>query len=148
MEQLKSQIASFRHIDEDNDTTWIYYVGGGSGSGLLLPITTTCIVYWCCKNNQDSVPRTPPPVTYIAPKNHNMSMPQVGATGADHSSAADQVTVRFKEPMGNRRLDDYQMLNAFASVLLDQHEDLGTDVIECCRRLRPRQYSAVLQIVD
>ena len=60
MEQLKSQITSFWHIDEDNDTTWINYVGGGSGSGLLLLITISCIVYWCCKNNQDSVARTPP----------------------------------------------------------------------------------------
>ena len=29
MEQLKSQIASLRHIDEENDTTGIYSVGGG-----------------------------------------------------------------------------------------------------------------------
>ena len=52
--------------------------------------------------------RTPPPVTYIVPENHNVSMPQVGATGADHSSAPGQVTVRFQEPMRNRRMDDYR----------------------------------------
>ena len=45
MEQIRSQISSFRHIHEDKDTTWIYYVGGGSGSGLLLDITIGCIVY-------------------------------------------------------------------------------------------------------
>ena len=95
MEQLKSQIASFRQNDENNDTTWIYYVGGGSDSGLLLLITISCIEYWCCKNNQDSVARTPAPVTYIAPENQNVSMPQVGTTGADHSSAPGQVTKRF-----------------------------------------------------
>ena len=61
--------------------------------------------------------RTPSPITYTASENHNVSMPQVGATGADHSSAPAQVTVRFQEPVGNRRLDDYQMQNAFASAL-------------------------------
>ena len=142
MEQLKSRIASFRHIDEDNDTTWIYYVGSGSGSGLLLLITISCIVDWCYKNNQDSVAGTPPPVTYIAPENHNVSMPQVGATGADHSSAPGQVTVKFQEPMGNRRMHDYQIQNAFASALLDQLDDLGTNVKEHNRSMRPRQYSA------
>ena len=92
--------------------------------------------------------RTPPPVTYIAPENPNMSMPQVGATGADYSSAPGQVTVRFQEPMGNRRLDDYQMKNAFAPALPDQLEDLGTNVKEYCRRLRPRQYSSVPKTED
>ena len=41
---------------------------------------------------------------------------------------------------------DYQMQNAFATALLDQQEDLGADVTEHLRRLRPRQYSAVTQI--
>ena len=90
--------------------------------------------------------RTPPPITYIAPENHNVSMSQVGATGADHSPAPGQMTVRFQEPIGNRRMDDYQMQNAFASAILDQLEDLGTDVKEHCRRLMPRQYSAVPHI--
>ena len=124
MEQLRSHISSFRHIDEDKDTTWIYYVGGGAGSGLLLLITIECIVYWCCKNNQDNIARKPPPMMYIALQNHNMSIPQVGAIGADHNSASGQVTVQSLEPVGDRRMDrDYQMQNAFASALLDQLED-------------------------
>ena len=76
-----------------------------------------------------------------------MSIPRVGAIGADQNSAPSQVTVGFWEPVGNRRMvTDYQMQNAFATALLDQLEDLGTNVTEHCRRLRPRQYSAVPQI--
>ena len=148
MEQLKSQIALFMHTDEDNDTTWIYYVRGGSGTGLLLLITISCIVHLCCKNNWDSVARTTLPVIYIAPENYNMSMLQVDATGADSQLSSWSGDGKVQEPMGNRRMDDYQMQNAFASALLDQLEDLGADVKEHHRRLSPRQYSAVPQIED
>ena len=149
MEQLRSQISRFRHIDEDTDIIWIYYVGGGSGSALLLLITIGCIVYWCCKNSQDNVARTPPPVTHIAPENHKMSIPKVGAIGADHSSVPCQVTVQYLEPLGNRKMDrDYQMHNAFVPTFLDQLENLGANVKEHCRRLRPKQYSAIPQIDD
>ena len=41
---------------------------------------------------------------------------------------------------------DHEMQNAFASALLDQLKDLGANVKEQYRRLRPRQYSATLQI--
>ena len=41
---------------------------------------------------------------------------------------------------------NYDMQNAFASALLHQLEDLGTNVKEHCRRVRPRQYSAIPQI--
>ena len=41
---------------------------------------------------------------------------------------------------------DNDMQNAFASALLDQLEDLGTNVMVHHRRLRPRQYSAIAQI--
>ena len=34
IDQLRAQIASFRHINTDTDKSWIYIVGGGSGSGL------------------------------------------------------------------------------------------------------------------
>ena len=91
--------------------------------------------------------RTPPPVTYTAPESPNMSIPRVGAIGADQNSAPGQVTVGFQEPVGNRRtVTDYHMQNAFATALLDQLEDLGANVTEHCRRLRLRQYSAVPQI--
>ena len=88
-------------------------------------------------------------MTYIAPENHNLNIPQVGTIGADHSSAPGQVTVEFPEPLETRRMDrDYQMQNAFASALLDQLEDLGVNVKEHHRRLWPWQYSAVPQIED
>ena len=41
---------------------------------------------------------------------------------------------------------NYDMQNSFASALLDQLEDLGADVKELNRRLRPRQYSAIPHI--
>ena len=67
-------------------------------------------MYWCCKNHQDIETRIPPPVTYTAPEGPNMSMPRVGAIGADQNSAPGQVTVGFQEPVGNRRMvTDYQM---------------------------------------
>ena len=68
-----------------------------------------------------------------------MRIPRVGAIGADWNSAPGQVTVGFQAPVGDRRMaTDYQMQNAFAPALLDQLEDLGTDVTEHHRRLRPR----------
>ena len=104
-------------------------------------------VYWRCKHHQSKETRTPLPVTYTAPESPNMSIPRVGAIGTDQNSAPGQVTVGFWEPVGNRRMvTDYQMENAFATALLDQLEDLGADVTEHHRRLRPRQYSAVPQI--
>ena len=86
-------------------------------------------------------------MTYTAPESPNMSIPRVGAIGADQNSAPSQVTVGFQEPVGNRRMvTDYHMENAFATALLDQLEELGANLTEHCRRLRPRQYSAIPQI--
>ena len=36
IDQLRAQIASFRHINVDNKQSWIYIVGDGSSSGFLL----------------------------------------------------------------------------------------------------------------
>ena len=56
-------------------------------------------------------------------------------------------TVEIQDSVGNKRMVlNYDMKNDFASALLDQLEDLGTNVKEHCRRLRPRQYSAIPQI--
>ena len=49
--KLKTQIASFRHIETDKTTSWIYYVGGGSGSGSILLILICCLVCWRCKHH-------------------------------------------------------------------------------------------------
>ena len=147
IDQLRTMIASFRHIETNKSTSWIYYVGGASGSGFILLIVICHLVCWRCKHHQSKENRTPPPVTYTAPEIPNMSIPRVGAIGAGQNSAPDQVTVRFQDPVGNRRMvTDYQMQNAFATVLLDQLEDLGADITEHHRRLKPRQYSAIPQI--
>ena len=57
--QLRVQIASFRHINPDMDRPWIYYVGGGSGSGLVLLIVICCLWYWCCKKTHSHETRLP-----------------------------------------------------------------------------------------
>ena len=147
IDQLGTQIASFRHIETNKSTSWIYYVGGGSGFGSILLIVICCIVCQRCKHHQSRETRTPPPVMYTAPESPNMSIPRVVAIGDDQNSASGQVTVGFQEPLSNRRMvTDYQKQNAFATALLDQLEDLGVDVMEHCGRLRPSQYSAIPQI--
>ena len=76
-----------------------------------------------------------------------MSTPRAGAIGVDQNSAPGQVTVGIQDSVGDKRMVlNYDMQNAFASAHLDQLEDLGADVREHHRRLRPRQYSAIPQI--
>ena len=73
--------------------------------------------------------------------------PERGAIRAGQSSALGQRTVGFQDPVGNRGLVmDHEIQNAFALALLDQLEDLGTNIKEHHRRLRSRQYSAIPQI--
>ena len=68
----------------------------------------------------------------------------MGAIGADQNSAPGQVTVGIQDSVGDKRkVLNYDMQNAFASALLDQLEDLATNVREHHRRLRPRQYSTI-----
>ena len=145
--QLRTKIVSFRHINTDKTTSWIYYVGGGSGSGSICLIVICCLVCWRCKHHQSNGTRSPSPTAYTAPENPNMSTPRVGAIGVDQNPAPGQVTVGIQDPVGDKRMVlNYDMQNAFASTLLDQLEDLGDDVREHCMRLRPRQYSAIPQI--
>ena len=142
--QLRTQIASFRQIDTNKSTSWTYYVGGGSGSGSILLIVICCLVCWRCKHHQSNGTRSPSLTAYTAPENKNMSTPRVGAIGVDQNSAPGQVTVGIQDSVGDKRMVlNYDMQNAFASALLDQLEDLGADDREHHRRLRPRQYSAI-----
>ena len=72
---------------------------------------------------------------------------KVSAIRTGQSSALGQETVGIQDSVDNQRMVlKYDMQNTFASALLDQLEDLGTDFKEHCRRLRPRQYSAILQV--
>ena len=83
VDQLRAQIANFRHINPDTDRPWIYYVGGGSGSGLVLLIVICCALYCCCKRIQNQETRSPACVTNTAPENANMLHTRVGAIGTD-----------------------------------------------------------------
>ena len=51
IDQLRAQIASFRHINIDNKQSWIYIVGGGSGSGFLLLVVMCGCLCWKCKSS-------------------------------------------------------------------------------------------------
>ena len=146
-DQLRAQIASFRHMEANKAKSWIYYVGGGLDSGFILLIVICCVVCWRCKHHQSKETRSPPHIAYTASENPNMKHQREGAIRAGQHSALGQGTVGFQDPVGNRRLVmDYEMPNAFASAPLDQLEDLCVNVKEYDRRLRPRQYSAVTQI--
>ena len=87
MEQLRTQISSFRHIETKTDQYWIYYVGGGSGSGLLLLLVIGGLVYWCCKRPRYDLARPPVSVTYTAPEGQSMMQTREAAIGADKYSA-------------------------------------------------------------
>ena len=68
---------------------------------------------------------------------------RVGAIGTRRGSVPDWETVRIQNPAGTQ----YTVLSndrqfAFASALLDQLKDYGTDVREHCRRLRDRHHIA------
>ena len=74
---------------------------------------------------------------------------KVGTIRTGQSSALGQETVGIQDSGGKKRMVlNYDMQNSFASTLSDQLEDLVTNVKEHCRRLRPRQYSAIPQIED
>ena len=102
--QLRTQITSFRHIDTDKLTPWIYYVGGGSGSGSILLIVVCCLVCWRCKHHHSNETSSPSPTAYTAPENPNMSTPRVGAIGVDQNSAPGQVTVGIQDSVGDMRM--------------------------------------------
>ena len=147
IDQLRAQIANFRHISSDKSKPWIFYLGGGSGSGLILIMVICCLLYWCCKKTQAQKTRSLTSVTYTDPENLNMVHPRVDTIGTDKYSVSGQETVRIQAPVGTQsRVLDNDMQYAFASALLDQLDSYGADVNEHHRRLRSRQYSAKPQI--
>ena len=71
----------------------------------------------------------------------------MGAIGTDKYSVPGWETVGIHNPVGiQRKVLSNDMQYAFATALLDQLEDYGTDVMEHCRRLRTRQHPAKPQI--
>ena len=55
-DKLRTQLASFRQIETNKSTSWIYYVGGGSGSGSIFLIVICCLACWRCKHHQVKKP--------------------------------------------------------------------------------------------
>ena len=147
IDQLRTQIASFRQIETNKSASWIYCVGGGSGSGSILLIVICYLVCWRCKHHQSNESRSPPSVAYTAPEKPNMVHTTEGVIRTGQSSVLGQRTVGLQDPIGNRGLVmDHEMQDAFALALLDQLEDLGAYVTDHHRRPKPRQYSATPQI--
>ena len=100
IDQLRAQIANFRHINTDTDKSWIYIVGGGSGSGLILLLIICGCLYWRCKNPQYPGARSPPHVTYTAPENQNMMHITEDAIRSTRGSDLGLKTVRIQDQWG------------------------------------------------
>ena len=103
-DQLRTRIASFKQIEVNKSTSWIYYVGGGSGSGFILLIVLCCLVYWRCKHHQGNETRLPPPVAYTAPENPNMVHTRKGAIRIGQSSALGQEDCWIPGPSGQQEI--------------------------------------------
>ena len=126
----------------------IYYGGGGSGSGLVLLIVICCLLYWCCKGTQKLETRSPACVANDDPENPIMVDIRVGAIGTNQCSVPGQETVGIQDPVGTQHMvlhNDMQF--AFASGLLEQLEDYGTNVWEHHRRLRDKYHTAKSPVV-
>ena len=66
---------------------------------------------------------------------------KMGATGTDKYSVLGQEAAGIQDPVGTQsKVMNNYMQYAFATALLDQLEDYGTNVNEHCRRLSTRQY--------
>ena len=147
IDQLRAQIASFRHINSDTDTSWIYIVGGGSGSGLILLLIICGCLYWRCKNPQHSGARSPPHVTYTAPENQNMMHTTEDAIRSTRGSDLGLKTVRIQDPVGDMgKVVDVRVQHAFTEAVLDQLAANGANVKGHRRKLKKKQYAAIPEI--
>ena len=147
IEQLRAQIASFRHINTDKDKSWIYIVGGGSGSGLILLLIICGCLYWRCKNPQHSGARSSPHVTYADPENHNMMYTKEDAIRSGKGLDLGLKTVSFQDPVGDMgKVVDVRVQHAFTKAVIDQLAANGADVNRHCRKLKRKQYAVVPEI--
>ena len=72
---------------------------------------------------------------------------RVGVIGTDKCSVPGQETIGIQDPVGMQcKVLNNDMQYAFATALLDQPEDYGTNVKEQFRRLRTRKYPENPQI--
>ena len=104
IDQLRTQIASFRQIETNKAKSWIYYVGSGSGSGSIFFIVIYCLVCWKCKDHQSKETRSPSPIAYTVSENPNMMNAKVGAIRTGQSSALGQETVEIQDSVGDKRM--------------------------------------------
>ena len=141
IDQLRAQIASFRHINTDTDKSWIYIVGGGSGSGLILLLIICGCLYWRCKNPQYPGARSPPHVTYTAPENQNMMHTTEDAIRSTRGSDLGLKTVRIQDPVGDMgKVVDVRVQHAFTEAVLDQ---LAAKWCRCQRALQEAKEKAI-----
>ena len=144
IDQLRAQIASFRHINVDKKQSWIYIVGGGSGSGFLLLVVICGCLYWKCKNSQNLKARSPIHVTGTDPENPNMMYTREDTIRSGKGSELGRKTVGFKDPVSDMdQVVDVRMQHAFTKAVLDQLEANCANVRRHRRKLRKKQYAAV-----
>ena len=147
IDQLRTQIASFRHINIDENKSWIYIAGGGSGFGLILLLTICGCLYWRCKNPQHPSARSPSHVTYTDQENQNMMHTREDAIRSNKGSDLGLKTVRFQDPVRDMgKVGDVRVQHAFTEAALDQLAANGTDVKRHRRKLKKKQYTAVPEI--
>ena len=144
-DQLRTQIASFRHININNDKkqSWII-VGSGSGSGILLLVVICGCLYWRCKNHQSLKTRSPAHVTYIDPENSNMMHTGGDAIRSDRGLELGLKTVGIWDPVSDiGREVDVRLQHAFTEAVPDQFAANGTDVEKHHRKVREQQNALV-----
>ena len=145
IDQLRAQIASFRHININNDKkqSWIF-VGSGSGSDILLLVVTCGCLYWRCKNCQSPKSRSPVHVTYTDPKNPNMMHTREDAIRSSRESELGLKTVGICDPVSDiGRVVDVRLQHAFTEAVLDQLAANGANVKKHRRKLREQQNALV-----
>ena len=144
-DQLRAQIASFRHIDINNykKQSWII-VGSGSGSGILLLVVICGCLYWRCKNHQCPKTISPAHVTYTDPENPNMMHTREDAIRSGRVSELGLKTVGIQNPVSDiGRVVDVRLQHALTKAVLDQLAANGANVEKHCRKLREQQNALV-----
>ena len=148
IDQLRAQIASFRHININNDKkqSWII-VGSGSGSGIPSLVVICGCLYCRCKNCQSPKTRSPAHVTYTDPENPNMMHTREDAIRSGRGSELGLKTVGIWDPVSDiGRVVDVRLQCAFTKAVLDQLAANGANVEKHHRKLREQQNALVSAI--
>ena len=145
IDKLRVQIASFRHININNDKKQSWnIVGSGSGSSILLLVVICGCLYWRCKNHQSPKTRSPAHVSCTDPENPNMMHTREDAIRSGRGSELGLKTVGIQDPVSDiGRVVDVRLQHAFMEAVLDQLVANGVDVAKHCRKLREQQNALV-----